>query len=89
MLWTVPDFVHSFGKLLNYMDLDKVHLMGVSLGGYLAQKFAEATSAAPRVQSLLLCNTFCDTAAFTTMPNHHLYLAYERSDGDACFCVRV
>lgn len=33
-------------------------------GGYLAQKFAEYTWNRPRVASLILCNTFTDTAVF-------------------------
>jgi maspardin len=51
----------------------QVHLFGVSLGGFLAQKFAESTASAQRVQSLILCNTFADTAVFSDMPSHHLF----------------
>uniref|UniRef100_A0A8C4W6Z2 SPG21 abhydrolase domain containing, maspardin n=1 Tax=Gopherus evgoodei TaxID=1825980 RepID=A0A8C4W6Z2_9SAUR len=41
-----------------------VHLFGASLGGFLAQKFAEYTHKSPRVQSLILCNSFSDTSIF-------------------------
>ncbi|XP_076331380.1 maspardin-like isoform X2 [Tachypleus tridentatus] len=41
-----------------------VHIFGASLGGFLAQKFAEATSSCPRIHSLILCNTFADTTIF-------------------------
>lgn len=42
----------------------QVHLFGASLGGFLAQKFAEYTHKSPRVHSLILCNSFSDTAIF-------------------------
>ena len=42
----------------------KVHLCGASLGGFLAQKFAECTYKSPRVHSLILCNSFSDTSIF-------------------------
>uniref|UniRef100_A0A3P9N0F1 SPG21 abhydrolase domain containing, maspardin n=1 Tax=Poecilia reticulata TaxID=8081 RepID=A0A3P9N0F1_POERE len=41
-----------------------VHLFGASLGGFLAQKFAEYTHKSPRVHSLILCNSFSDTSIF-------------------------
>lgn len=33
-------------------------------GGFIAQKFTESTANCPRVASLVLCNTFTDTAVF-------------------------
>lgn len=62
--WTVQEFCESFRKLLDHMHLDKVHVFGSSLGGYLCQKFAEYTWRSPRVASLILCNTFTDTEIF-------------------------
>ncbi|XP_077374357.1 maspardin isoform X3 [Festucalex cinctus] len=44
--------------------MSDVHLFGASLGGFLAQKFAEFTCKSPRVQSLILCNSFSDTSIF-------------------------
>ncbi|XP_069378580.1 maspardin isoform X2 [Paralichthys olivaceus] len=44
-----------------------VHLFGASLGGFLAQKFAECTHKSPRVHSLILCNSFSDTSIFNQM----------------------
>ncbi|PFX26565.1 Maspardin [Stylophora pistillata] len=41
-----------------------VHIFGASLGGFLAQKFAEMTYKSPRVHSLILCNAFADTSVF-------------------------
>ncbi|EFN67880.1 Maspardin, partial [Camponotus floridanus] len=46
-------------------QIDKVHLFGASLGGFLAQKFTEINAHCPRVVSLVLCNTFTDTSVFS------------------------
>lgn len=64
VLWTVDEWCESFLKLINYLGLDKIHCFGASLGGFLAQKFAEKTSKNPRVASIFLCNSFTDTSAF-------------------------
>ena len=51
--------------MLCYMYiLQQVHILGASLGAFLAQKVAERTYKSPRVHSLLLCNGFVDTTAF-------------------------
>jgi maspardin len=60
----VKEWCEGFKKLLDHLGIVKVHIFGASLGGYLAQKFAEHTSKCPRVASLILCNTFTDTAIF-------------------------
>jgi len=62
--WTLREFVHGFIKLLDHLHLDKVHIFGASLGGFLAQKFVEASEQCPRVQSIILCNSFADTTVF-------------------------
>eukprot|EP00079_Xenopus_tropicalis_P033825 XP_017947596.1 PREDICTED: maspardin isoform X1 [Xenopus tropicalis] len=62
--WDHLEFCDGFRKLLDDLHLDKVHLFGASLGGFLAQKFAEYTHKSPRVQSLILCNSFSDTSIF-------------------------
>lgn len=62
--WDHLEFCDGFRKLLDDLHLDKVHLFGASLGGFLAQKFAEYTHKSPRVQSLVLCNAFSDTSIF-------------------------
>ncbi|KAH6939032.1 hypothetical protein HPB50_015620 [Hyalomma asiaticum] len=59
------EWVSGFRKLLDHLQLDKVHVLGASLGGFLAQKFAEATHTCPRVHSLVLCNSFSDTSIFS------------------------
>jgi len=63
--WTVREWCEGFKKPMDHLELEKVHLFGASLGGFLAQKFAEYTANCPRVASLVLCNAFVDTSVFT------------------------
>jgi len=62
--WTMKEFCEGFKRLLDSLQLDKVHIFGASLGGFLAQKFAEYTHKSPRVASLMLCNSFYETSIF-------------------------
>ncbi|KAK2159743.1 hypothetical protein LSH36_147g05056 [Paralvinella palmiformis] len=62
--WQLKEFCEGLKKLIDHLDLDRVHLLGSSLGGYLSQKFAEYTYLNQRVHSLVLCNSFVDTAVF-------------------------
>ncbi|XP_057708794.1 maspardin isoform X3 [Corythoichthys intestinalis] len=62
--WDLTEFCDGFRKLLDHLQLDKVHIFGASLGGFLAQKFAEFTCKSLRVHSLILCNSFSDTSIF-------------------------
>ncbi|PRD29606.1 UNVERIFIED_CONTAM: Maspardin [Trichonephila clavipes] len=62
--WTMKEWVTGFSKLLDFLSIDKVHLFGASLGGFLAQKFAEATTHTCTVLSIILCNSFTDTSIF-------------------------
>ncbi|CAG0914985.1 unnamed protein product [Notodromas monacha] len=65
--WTVAEWCAGFRKLLDTLRLERVHLFGAALGGFLAQKFAEMHSIGrpvPRVASLILCNSFTDTSIF-------------------------
>ena len=55
-------------QLLSVLRVDQVHVFGASLGGFLAQKLAQATVKAPRVRSLILCNAFTDTSIFKSLP---------------------
>ena len=71
--WTVHDWCDGFRKLLDALQLDKVHLFGASLGGFLAQKFAEFTHKSSRIASLILCNAFVDTAVFQQTVSAHSF----------------
>jgi len=62
--WSVTEWCAGFKDLLDYLSIEKVHIFGASLGGFLAQKFAEYTRECPRVASLILCNSFTDTSVF-------------------------
>ncbi|XP_049877009.1 maspardin-like [Pectinophora gossypiella] len=62
--WNLKEFCDGFKRLIDYLELDKVHIFGASLGGFVAQKFAELTKNCARVASLVLCNTFTDTTVF-------------------------
>ena len=62
--WTLKEWCKGFKDLLDHLNLERVHLFGAALGGFLAQKFAEHTRNCPRVASLVLCNTFTDTTIF-------------------------
>lgn len=71
--WSVKDWCSGFLNLIDYLELEKVHLFGASLGGFLAQKFAEYTTHCPRVASLILCNTFCSTSVFNYNESSSLF----------------
>eukprot|EP01137_Pigoraptor_chileana_P029328 Opistho-2@14439 len=68
-----PYFSHSkfcegMAKFLEQQKIPRAHFFGASLGGFLAQKFAEQNEGNGRVVSLFLCNSFVDTASFKDMP---------------------
>lgn len=62
--WSIHEWCVGFRNLLGHLKVEKVHLFGAALGGFLAQKFAEFTRPCPRVASLILCNSFTDTTVF-------------------------
>eukprot|EP00092_Neocalanus_flemingeri_P008519 GFUD01009177.1.p1 GENE.GFUD01009177.1~~GFUD01009177.1.p1 ORF type:complete len:283 (+),score=74.21 GFUD01009177.1:59-907(+) len=62
--WSLKEWCQGFKGLLDHLNLERVHLFGAALGGFLAQKFAEHTRSCPRVASLVLCNSFTDTSIF-------------------------
>ena len=68
----MEEWCQGFRHLLTLLELEKVHILGSALGGFLAQKFAEYTRSCPRVASLILCNTFTDTAVFKLGDRTHL-----------------
>nr|ACO15173.1 Maspardin [Caligus clemensi] len=62
--WSISAWCEGFKELLGYLELEKVHLFGTSLGGFLAQKFTEYTNDCPRVSSLILCDSYSDASVF-------------------------
>ncbi|XP_076811378.1 maspardin-like [Clavelina lepadiformis] len=62
--WTVDDFCNGLRKLVDYLNLNQIHVFGCGLGGFLAMKFAERTRTKQYVLSIILCNTFTDTTVF-------------------------
>lgn len=73
--WTTDEFCDGFIKLMDHLQLDKVHIFGASLGAFLAQKIAERTQRSPRVHSLFLCNGFTDTTAFRQTKSSKMFWA--------------
>ncbi|PWZ55288.1 Maspardin [Zea mays] len=70
-VWNHHEWIHSFEKFLDSMNIHhvilycprmQVHIYGTSLGGFLAQIFAEHRPR--RVKSLVLSNTFLETHKF-------------------------
>eukprot|EP00252_Welwitschia_mirabilis_P012793 TRINITY_DN28300_c0_g1_i1.p1 TRINITY_DN28300_c0_g1~~TRINITY_DN28300_c0_g1_i1.p1 ORF type:complete len:388 (-),score=55.37 TRINITY_DN28300_c0_g1_i1:153-1316(-) len=60
--WSHQEWLISFEKFLDSIDIHHVHLYGTELGGFLAQLFAQYRPR--RVKSLVLSNTFLDTQYF-------------------------
>ncbi|CAO2820057.1 unnamed protein product [Amaranthus hypochondriacus] len=63
-VWNHQEWVHSFEKFLDIIDVHHIHIYGTSLGGFLAQLFAQHRPR--RVKSLVLSNTFLDTSSFSS-----------------------
>jgi len=56
---TYTRWLRAFDKFMDLLGLDKVHILGTALGGYLAQCYAQFKP--NRVVSLILCNSFSET----------------------------
>lgn len=62
-VWNHNEWIHIFEKFLDAIDVHHIHIYGTSLGGFLAQLFAQYRPR--RVKSLVLSNTFLDTHSFS------------------------
>ncbi|KAL6607220.1 hypothetical protein ACP70R_041406 [Stipagrostis hirtigluma subsp. patula] len=72
-VWNHHEWIHSFEKFLDSMNIHHVHIYGTSLGGFLAQIFAQHRPR--RVKSLVLSNTFLETHKFAAaMPWSPVYV---------------
>eukprot|EP01102_Stenamoeba_stenopodia_P012379 TRINITY_DN3901_c0_g1_i1.p1 TRINITY_DN3901_c0_g1~~TRINITY_DN3901_c0_g1_i1.p1 ORF type:complete len:295 (-),score=56.88 TRINITY_DN3901_c0_g1_i1:188-1072(-) len=59
---THASWTQGFDRFLDLLGLNRIHLLGTSLGGYLALCFLQYRP--QRVASLILQNAFCDTSFF-------------------------
>ncbi|KAI4315301.1 hypothetical protein L6164_028126 [Bauhinia variegata] len=62
-VWNHSEWIQAFEKFLDAIDVHHVHLYGTSLGGFLAQLFAQHRPR--RVRSLVLSNSFLETRNFS------------------------
>ncbi|KAK7265512.1 hypothetical protein RJT34_33132 [Clitoria ternatea] len=62
-VWNHTEWIQAFEKFLDAIDVHHIHLYGTSLGGFLAQLFAQHRPR--RVRSLVLSNSFLDTRSFS------------------------
>ncbi|MBA0644665.1 hypothetical protein Goklo_028795 [Gossypium klotzschianum] len=62
-VWNHQEWIQGFEKFLDAIDVHHIHLYGTSLGGFLAQLFAQHRPR--RVKSLILSNTFLETSSFS------------------------
>ncbi|KAL3818176.1 hypothetical protein ACJIZ3_004081 [Penstemon smallii] len=62
-VWNNHEWIQAFEKFLDAIDVHHIHLYGTSLGGFLAQLFAQHRPR--RVRSLVLSNTFLETSSFS------------------------
>ncbi|CAI0551539.1 unnamed protein product [Linum tenue] len=61
-VWNHIEWIQEFDKFLDVIHVHHMHLYGTSLGGFLAQIFAQHRPR--RVRSLVLSNTFLDNRSF-------------------------
>ncbi|GAB2274107.1 hypothetical protein Dimus_008878 [Dionaea muscipula] len=63
-VWNHHEWIQAFEKFLDAIDVHYIHIYGTSLGGFLAQVFAQHRPR--RVRSLVLSNTYLDTRTFSS-----------------------
>ncbi|KGN50200.1 maspardin [Cucumis sativus] len=62
-VWNHQEWIQTFEKFLDAIDVHRIHLYGTSLGGFLAQLFAQHRPR--RVKSLILSNSYLETKSFS------------------------
>ncbi|GAB4834245.1 hypothetical protein Ancab_032511 [Ancistrocladus abbreviatus] len=63
-VWNHHEWIQAFEKFLDAVDVHHIHIYGTSLGGFLAQVFAQHRPR--RVRSLILSNTYLETRTFSS-----------------------
>jgi len=53
--WSLKNFAQDLGRLLDYLNLDKVHLVGETVGGTISMQFS--SDHPERVRSLTVCSS--------------------------------
>lgn len=74
IVWTQEEWIHSFDRFLDAMGFQQVHIYGVSLGAYLAQRYSAMYP--HRVASLAMTQGYCDTSPFASKAPWISTLAY-------------
>jgi proline-specific peptidase len=59
-MWTIGHFVEEVDAIRNYLNLERVHLLGHSWGGVVAMEYALGSP--DGLSSLILASTYCDRA---------------------------
>ncbi|TMW55931.1 hypothetical protein Poli38472_008579 [Pythium oligandrum] len=62
VVWTHEEWIHSFDRFLDALHLTQIHVYGVSLGAYLAQRYSALYP--HRIASLAMTQGFSDTSVF-------------------------
>ncbi len=62
--WTIADMAHDVVRLLRHLGVERAHLVGLSMGGMVAQQFAVDYPYA--TASLVLAATICGTSSGST-----------------------
>ncbi|KAJ3440190.1 acid cluster protein [Anaeramoeba flamelloides] len=72
--WEISKFKRIFQTFLKEMGLDRVHLFGVGLGGFLCMKYLEKNP--KQVDSVFLCNSFLSTKFFNKINTYGKSIAW-------------
>ena len=62
--WDFDDWITGMEVVLDSLDIGRFHLLGSTLGAFLALQYAKARP--DMIESLILVNGFCDTEHFST-----------------------
>jgi pimeloyl-ACP methyl ester carboxylesterase len=65
--YSVPMLAQDIAELMAVLKIDKAHIMGLSLGGMIAQELALTWP--ERVEKLVLCATHCGTRHYIPFPH--------------------